>query len=67
MEPTKITVEIGDWKVLQCNAPENRCGRWWYRNGKVILHDTGNRMTGDELRAMLLSKIEEAEHDDRDA
>lgn len=67
MEPSRIVIEVGEWKVLQCNALYNRSGRWWYRNGEVIKHDTGKRMTAEELRAMLLAKIEEAEHDDRDA
>lgn len=66
MEPSRIIIEIGEWKVMQCNAPWNRSGRWWYRNGEVIRHDTGKRMTPEDLRAMLLTKIEEAEkHDDR--
>ena len=65
MAPSRIVVEIGEWKVLQCDAPWDRCGRWGYRNGEVIKHDTGKRMTEGDLRAMLLSEIERAEHDDR--
>jgi hypothetical protein len=67
MTPNRIVVEIGEWKILQCDAPWDRSGRWWYRNGKVFRHDTGKRMTEEDLRAMLLSEIERAEHDNRDA
>lgn len=66
-DQSKLTVEIGDWKIVQTNTMMmQRCGIWLYYKQKFVSHATDKRMTEDELRAMLLSIIERAEHDDRD-
>ena len=61
----RLTVEIDDWKVTLTPAPWGRFQRFWYHAGNLFRHDTCTHMTAEDLRAMLLSEIERAEHDDR--
>ena len=61
----RLTVEIGDWRITQTKTFMNRSQWWIYHKDVLICHHTSLRMTEPELRAMLLSRIEEAEHDDR--
>lgn len=66
-DQSKLTVRIGDWKIVQTNTMMmQRCAIWVYHKEKFLSHATCKRMTEEELRAMLLSIIERAEHDNRD-
>lgn len=58
----RLTVRIGDWKLVQTDTMMERSARWLYHHDKLIRHDTCKRMTEDELRDMLLSIIKEAHH-----